>query len=119
MRKTKSTNLLLGHAVTIDSDCPSGSWYLGNVMLFRSPVFTKERAVYLVGLGPNYTNLTDCSDVDRLSPNFTTVFGPKTLFCGIDWDAVLDGKKGNLKELQVCFKKSKMKNLSFISLITG
>ena len=71
-------------------------------------MFTKERAVYLVGLGPNYTNLTDCSDVDRQSPNFTNVFGPKTLFCGIDWDAVLDGKKGNLKELQViCAQNSK------------
>ncbi|PNF19171.1 hypothetical protein B7P43_G09596 [Cryptotermes secundus] len=69
-------------------------------MVFRSPVFTKERAVYLVGLGPNYTNLTDCADIDKLSPNFTSVFGPKTLFRGIDWDAVLDGKKGNLKELQ-------------------
>jgi hypothetical protein len=70
-------------------------------MVFRSPVFTKERAIYLVGLGPNYTNLTDCADIDKLSPNFTSVFSPKTL-CGIDWDAVLDGKKGNLKELQVC-----------------
>jgi hypothetical protein len=62
---------------------------------------TKERAVYLVGLGPNYTNLTDCADIDKISPNFTSLFGPKT-FCGIDWDTVLEGKKGNLKELQVC-----------------
>jgi hypothetical protein len=84
-------------------------------MVFKSPVFTKERAVYLVGLGPNYTNLTDCADIDKLSPNFTAVFGPKTLFCGIDWDAVLDEKKGNLKELQVYSSAWKTStNLHFI-----
>lgn len=103
VRKTRTTYLLLGHSINaVDAECSSGAWYLGGVMVFRGPVFTKERAVYLVGLGPNYTNLTDCADIDKLSPNFTTVFAPKTLFCGINWDAVLDGKKGNLKELQVC-----------------
>ncbi|XP_069691772.1 lysosomal-trafficking regulator isoform X2 [Periplaneta americana] len=101
VRKTRATCLLLGHSTSVvDAESLSGAWFLGSVMVFRSPVFTKDRAVYLVGLGPNYTNLTDCSDIDKLSPNFTSVFGPKTLYCGIDWDAVLDGKKGNLKELQ-------------------
>jgi hypothetical protein len=103
VRKTRATYLLLGHSINaVVAECSSGAWYLGGVMVFRGPVFTKERAVYLVGLGPNFTNLTDCADIDKLSPNFTTVFAPKTLFCGIDWDAVLDDKKGNLKELQVC-----------------
>ncbi|XP_068085277.1 lysosomal-trafficking regulator [Anabrus simplex] len=99
VRKSRATCLLLGHSVSGGQPKPSGSWYFGNVMLFRCPVFTKERAVYLVGLGPNFTNLTDC-EVDRVSPNFTSVFGPKTLFSGIDWETILDGKKGNLKELQ-------------------
>lgn len=102
VQKSRTTYLLLGHSVSaVDTEC-SGAWYLGSVMMFRNPVFTKERAVYLVGLGPNYTNLTDCADIDKISPNFTSLFGPKTLFCGIDWDTVLEGKKGNLKELQVC-----------------
>jgi hypothetical protein len=106
VRKARATCLLLGHSLSaVDTECSSGAWYLGSVMVFRSPVFTKERAIYLVGLGPNYTNLTDCADIEKLSPNFTSVFGPKTLFCGISWDTVLDGKKGNLKELQVnCLK---------------
>ncbi|GLH06434.1 Neurobeachin [Gryllus bimaculatus] len=99
VRKLRPVCLLLGHSVVPGAAKPVGSWYLGSVMLFRCPVFTRERAIYLVGLGPNYTNLTDC-EVDRVSPNFTSVFGPKTLSPGIDWEMILDGKKGNLKELQ-------------------
>nr|CAD7196152.1 unnamed protein product [Timema douglasi] len=99
MRKNRATCLLLGQCVFPGRPRPAGSWYLGNCMLFRAPVFTRERAVYLVGLGPNYVNLTDC-DVDKQSPNFTSVFGAKTLSCGIDWELILEGKKGNLKELQ-------------------
>ncbi|GFG30500.1 hypothetical protein Cfor_08123, partial [Coptotermes formosanus] len=100
VQNSRTTYLLLGHSISaLGTEC-SGAWYLGSVMVFRGPVFTKERAVYLVGLGPNYTNLTDCADIDKISPNFTSVFGPKTLFCGINWDTVLEEKKGNLKELQ-------------------
>nr|CAD7400993.1 unnamed protein product [Timema cristinae] len=99
LRKNRATCLLLGQSVFPGQPRPAGSWYLGNCMLFRAPVFTRERAVYLVGLGPNYVNLTDC-DVDKQSPNFTSVFGAKTLSCGIDWELILEGKKGNLKELQ-------------------
>ncbi|KAJ8895643.1 hypothetical protein PR048_000979 [Dryococelus australis] len=101
VRKTRATVLLLGQTSPMPPlPPPPGACYLGSVMLFRSPVFTRERAMYLVGLGPNHINLTEC-DVDRRSPNFTTLFGPKTLKANIDWEMILDGKSGNLKELQV------------------
>lgn len=55
--------------------------------------------MYLVGLGPSHTNLTDCK-VGRDNPNFTNIFGAKILNSGVAWDAVLDNGVGNLKELQ-------------------
>ncbi|XP_063221149.1 lysosomal-trafficking regulator isoform X2 [Bacillus rossius redtenbacheri] len=100
VRKSRATVLLLGQTSPAPPHSPPlGACYLGSVMLFRSPVFTRERAMYLVGLGPNHINLTEC-DVDRRSPNFTSLFGPKTLKADIDWEMILDGKSGNLKELQ-------------------
>lgn len=35
----------------------------------RCPVFTKERALHLAGLGPNYTNLADCI-LNTVKPDF-------------------------------------------------
>lgn len=109
LRKAKPTCLLVGHAVQCSIGAttlhPShvapglGSWYLGNLQLFRCPVFNRERAVYLVGLGPSHTSLTDCK-VGRDSPNFTNIFGAKILNSGLVWDAVLDNGAANLKELQ-------------------
>lgn len=107
LRKTKPTCLLVGHAVQSSSSstlashiAPSlGSWYLGNLQLFRCPVFNRERAVYLVGLGPSHTSLTDCK-VGKENPNFTNIFGAKILNSGVAWDAVLDNGAANLKELQ-------------------
>ena len=76
-----------------------GSWYLGNLQLFRCPVFNRERAVYIVGLGPSHTSLTDCK-VGKDNPNFTNIFGAKILNCSVAWDVVLDNGASNLKELQ-------------------
>ncbi|XP_076239225.1 lysosomal-trafficking regulator mauve [Calliopsis andreniformis] len=56
VRKPGTTCVLLGQIGTSSI----GAWYLGNVMVFRCPVFTKERALYLASLGPNYTNLAEC-----------------------------------------------------------
>ncbi|KAK3927653.1 Lysosomal-trafficking regulator [Frankliniella fusca] len=109
LRKVKPTCLLVGHALqcsnNMSNSSPShlapglGSWYLGSLQLFKCPVFNRERAVYLVGLGPSHTSLTDCK-VGRDSPNFTNIFGAKILNSGVAWDAVLDNGAANLKELQ-------------------
>nr|XP_031829347.1 lysosomal-trafficking regulator isoform X2 [Nomia melanderi] len=56
VRKPGTTCVLLGQ-IGFSS---IGAWYLGNLMVFRCPVFTKERALYLASLGPNYTNLAEC-----------------------------------------------------------
>ncbi|XP_034950425.1 lysosomal-trafficking regulator [Chelonus insularis] len=56
MRKPGNTCIMLGQI----GPSSNGAWYLGNLMLFRCPVFTKERALYMTSLGPNYTNLADC-----------------------------------------------------------
>ncbi|XP_076673285.1 lysosomal-trafficking regulator mauve isoform X3 [Andrena cerasifolii] len=56
VRKPGTTCVLLGQVGTSNV----GAWYLGNLMVFRCPVFTKERALYLASLGPNYTNLAEC-----------------------------------------------------------
>ncbi|XP_076629359.1 lysosomal-trafficking regulator mauve isoform X2 [Colletes latitarsis] len=57
VRKPGTTCVLLGQ---VGSSSSIGAWYLGNLMVFRCPVFTKERALYLASLGPNYTNLAEC-----------------------------------------------------------
>ncbi|XP_076766095.1 lysosomal-trafficking regulator mauve isoform X3 [Xylocopa sonorina] len=56
VRKPGTTCVLLGQV----GSSTIGAWYLGNLMVFRCPVFTRERALYLAGLGPNYTNLAEC-----------------------------------------------------------
>lgn len=56
VRKSRASSLLLGHL----ADFVKGNCYLGNIMLFKTAVFTKERSVYLLGLGPNCNTLTDC-----------------------------------------------------------
>lgn len=56
--------------------------------------------MYLAGLGPNFTNLTEC-EVNKLKPNFSQLFTQKTVNCRISWDTVLEGTSGNLKALQV------------------
>ncbi|XP_078037136.1 lysosomal-trafficking regulator mauve isoform X2 [Augochlora pura] len=56
VRKPGTTCVLLGQIGSSNI----GAWYLSNLMVFRCPVFTKERALYLANLGPNYTNLAEC-----------------------------------------------------------
>lgn len=100
VRKAHSSVLLLGH--TSAQPFLAGSLLLANLQIFRCPVFTKERAIYLLGLGPAQSSLTDCP-IGKTAPNFTLVFNSKTLSAGIDWDSILESKETNLKELQVFF----------------
>ncbi|XP_025074143.1 lysosomal-trafficking regulator [Pogonomyrmex barbatus] len=74
VRKPGTTCILLGQ---IGSNS-IGAWYFGNLMIFRCPVFTKERALYLAGLGPNYTNLADCI-LNTVKPDFAPLIASGAL----------------------------------------
>ncbi|XP_043669052.1 lysosomal-trafficking regulator isoform X1 [Vespula pensylvanica] len=65
VRKPGTACILLGQI----GSSSIGAWYLGNLMVFRYPVFTKERALYLASLGPNFTNLADCI-LNMAKPDF-------------------------------------------------
>ncbi|KAF4522717.1 hypothetical protein B566_EDAN012734, partial [Ephemera danica] len=100
IRKTRPTCLLLGHTTTSKS-CAGGSWYLGSIMLFRSRVFTRERAMRLAALGPGNTGLTECEGTPPYHPNLVGLLSPRTVSCGLNWDDVLDETGGGgLKQLQ-------------------
>ncbi|XP_054002539.1 lysosomal-trafficking regulator isoform X2 [Hylaeus anthracinus] len=74
VRKPGTTCVLLGQV----GSSSIGAWYLGNLMAFRCPVFTKERALYLASLGPNYTNLAECAlNMDK--PDFAPVIASGAL----------------------------------------
>ncbi|KAG8236420.1 hypothetical protein J437_LFUL012841 [Ladona fulva] len=96
MRRAAPTCLLLGH---VTNQTANSSWYFGNLALFRSPVFSKERAFYLMSMGPNFNHLTDC-DVEKQHPNFSSVLTSSAINAGVDWDAVFEVNHGNLKLLQ-------------------
>ncbi|XP_036146533.1 lysosomal-trafficking regulator isoform X4 [Monomorium pharaonis] len=76
VRKPGTTCILLGQ---IGSSFGSiGAWYLGNLMIFRCPVFTKERALHLAGFGPNYTNLADYT-LNTVKPDFAPLIASGAL----------------------------------------
>ncbi|XP_023288682.1 lysosomal-trafficking regulator isoform X2 [Orussus abietinus] len=75
VRKPGTTCILLGQV----GPSGIGAWYLGNLMLFRCPVFTRERALYLASLGPNYTNLADCI-LNTVKPDFTPLIASGALY---------------------------------------
>ncbi|CAL1677884.1 unnamed protein product [Lasius platythorax] len=78
IRKPGTTCILLGQI----GSSSIGAWYLGNLMVFRCPVFTKERALYLASLGPNYTNLADCI-LSTVKPDFAPLIASGALNDGI------------------------------------
>lgn len=86
VRKPSTTCILLGQV----GSSVNGAWYLGNLMLFRSPIITKERALYLASLGPNYTNLADCI-LNSVKPNFSPLIASGAL-SGIREIKFQDGK---------------------------
>lgn len=53
--------------------------YISNLdFVHRCPVFTKERALYLTSLGPNYTNLADCI-LNTVKPDFALLIASGAL----------------------------------------
>ncbi|XP_047002591.1 lysosomal-trafficking regulator [Schistocerca americana] len=98
VRKPRSSAVLIGHR-KFQQSSSSGSWIFAGLQLFRCAVFSREKATYLVGLGPGRVSLADC-DVGCTAPNFTHLFGPKSLGSDIDWDSILQAQAGNLKDLQ-------------------
>ncbi|XP_039305256.1 lysosomal-trafficking regulator isoform X2 [Solenopsis invicta] len=74
VRKPGTTCILLGQI----GSSSIGAWYLGNLMVFRCPVFTKERALHLAGFGPNYTNLADCI-LNTVKPDFAPLIASGAL----------------------------------------
>lgn len=66
LRKPETTCIFLGQV----GHNEYGAWYLGNLFMFRSPVFTRKKALYLASLGPNYTNLSECT-LSKEKPNFS------------------------------------------------
>ncbi|XP_043270510.1 lysosomal-trafficking regulator isoform X2 [Venturia canescens] len=74
VRKRVTTCVLVGQT----GPSGSGAWYMGNLMLFRCPVFTREKALYLASLGPNYTNLADCV-LNTVKPDFAPLIASGAL----------------------------------------
>ncbi|XP_046387473.1 lysosomal-trafficking regulator isoform X2 [Ischnura elegans] len=101
MRRAVPTCLLIGHRLSKPpKHSMNSSWFFGNLVLFRGKVFTMERALCLMAMGPNFTHLTDC-DAERSHPNFAPLLTSTSLLsAGINWDALFDAGAGNLKVLQ-------------------
>ncbi|XP_012252611.2 lysosomal-trafficking regulator [Athalia rosae] len=74
VRKPGTTCILLGQL----GPNGNGAWYLGNLMVFRCPVFTRERALYLASLGPNYTSLAECL-LNSVKPDFAPLIASGAL----------------------------------------
>lgn len=53
-------------------------YVLNSIILYRCPVFSKERALYLASLGPNYTNLADCI-LNTVKPDFAPLIASGAL----------------------------------------
>jgi len=52
--------------------------YFNLTIIYRCPVFTKERALYFTSLGPNYTNLADCI-LNTMKPDFALLIASGAL----------------------------------------
>ncbi|XP_046418983.1 lysosomal-trafficking regulator isoform X1 [Neodiprion fabricii] len=74
VRKPGTTCILLGQI----GPNGNGAWYLGNLMIFRYPVFTRDRALYFASLGPNYTSLAECT-LNTAKPDFAPLIASGAL----------------------------------------
>lgn len=74
IRKPGTTCVLLGQM----GPSAVGAWYLSNLMIFRCPVFTSEKALYVASLGPNFTNLADCI-ISNIKPDFAPLIASGAL----------------------------------------
>lgn len=71
------------------------------IVIPRCPVFTKERALYLASLGPNYTNLADCI-LNTVKPDFAPLIASGALN-----DDIRDVKYGSSNNTQYYYTKHK------------
>lgn len=93
-------NLLLGHIIYSPSSFTSDTVFnFGNLMFFRSPVITRERALALKALGPNFHILTECA-LERFRMNIGHILNPRTLQSNIKWDQLIDETGSILKEFR-------------------
>ncbi|VVC33396.1 Hypothetical protein CINCED_3A019913 [Cinara cedri] len=100
IKKPRPSNVLLGD--TRDNTSPIS---IGNILMFRLPVLTKECASTLAAFGPDLENLADCSN-NPLKPNFSMLFNDlvfnlnTSLNCNLDWNQLLNQCFETIKPLQ-------------------
>lgn len=101
IKKPRPCNVLLG-----DTRKNASPISIGNIMMFRLPVLSKECACTLVAFGPDLENLADCSN-NLLKPNFSLLFKDTvynlnlSLNSGIDWNQLSNQCYETIKPLQV------------------
>jgi len=101
IKKPRPSNVLLGD--TRDNTSPIS---IGNILMFRQPVLTKECASTLAAFGPDLENLADCSN-NPLKPNFSMLFNDSvynlntSLNSNLDWNQILKQSFEIIKPLQV------------------
>lgn len=101
IKTPRPSNLLLGD--TRDSASPIS---IGNILMFRLPVLTKECACTLSAFGPDLENLADCSN-NPLKPNYSMLFNDSvynlntSLNSNFDWIQMYKKSFDVIKPLQV------------------
>ncbi|RZF39328.1 hypothetical protein LSTR_LSTR000849 [Laodelphax striatellus] len=98
IRKSRCTCLLVGHNNS-SSSTAYGGWQLGNLLMFRCPVFSKEKATCLMAYGPDHCYLIE-TEVGNTRPSMASVFSKGPLSANIDWDAILNNQSDMMRELQ-------------------
>ncbi|XP_039285549.1 lysosomal-trafficking regulator [Nilaparvata lugens] len=106
IRKSRCTCLLVGHNNnnsrsnnSSSSSSIQGGWQLGNLLMFRCPVFSKEKATCLMAYGPDHCYLIE-TEVGNTRPSMASVFSKGPLSANIDWDAILNNQTDMMRELQ-------------------
>ncbi|XP_050540589.1 lysosomal-trafficking regulator isoform X2 [Daktulosphaira vitifoliae] len=100
IKKPRPSNVLLGDT---RKNAPPIS--IGNIMMFRLPVLTKECACTLAAFGPDLENLADCSN-NLLKPNFSMLFKDTvynlnlSLNSGMNWNQISSQCYETMKPLQ-------------------
>lgn len=106
IKKPRPSNVLLGD--TRDNCSPIS---IGNILMFRLPVLTKECASTLATFGPDLENLADCSN-NPLKPNFSMLFNDSvynlntSLNSNLDWNQISTQCFEIIKPLQVILIKN-------------
>ncbi|XP_060836143.1 lysosomal-trafficking regulator isoform X2 [Rhopalosiphum padi] len=100
IKKPRPSNVLLG-----DTRDNTSLISIGNILMFRLPVLTKECASTLAAFGPDLENLADCSN-NPLKPNFSMLFNDSvfnlntSLNSNLDWNQIMKQSFEIIKPLQ-------------------